>query len=191
MTADGPALPAVLEALLLVTDEPVPAEVLAGVAEQPVAEVERALHALAADYADEGRGFELRQAGAGWRLYTSPACAPYVERLVRDDRTARLTKAALETLAIIAYRQPVTRARIAAVRGVEVDGVVRTLLARGLVTEAAMSEPEDGSTAARYVTTPLLLERLGLRSLDELPSLAPLVPDPGDLDDLDEPRGPA
>ena len=111
MTEDAaPALEAVLEAILLVTDEPVPATVLAQVAERPMAEVEAALAALAADYAAAGRGFELGQVGGGWRMYTRPDCAAYVERFVLDGQQARLTQAALETLAVIAYRQPVTRA---------------------------------------------------------------------------------
>jgi segregation and condensation protein B len=175
---DLPPLPAALEAVLLVTDEPVPAVTLAQVVERPTGEVEDVLGQLAAEYADQGRGFELRQVAGGWRLYTRADCAPYVERFVLDGQQARLTQAALETLAVIAYRQPVTRQRVSAVRGVNVDGVVRTLLARGLVTEAGADE-ETGAT--RYRTTTYLLERLGLQSLDELPSLAPLLPE---LDDI-------
>ncbi|HUR15324.1 MAG TPA: SMC-Scp complex subunit ScpB [Mycobacteriales bacterium] len=173
-----PALPAVLEAILLVTDEPVPAVTLAQVVERPTGEVEAALGALAEDYATHGRGFELRQVAGGWRLYTRADCAPYVERFVLDGQQARLTQAALETLAVIAYRQPVTRQRVSAVRGVNVDGVVRTLLARGLITEAG-SDEDTGAT--RYRTTPFFLERLGLDTLEELPSLAPLLPE---LDDV-------
>lgn len=175
---DTPALPAVLEAILLVTDEPVPAMTLAQVVERPTGEVELALAALAQEYAASGRGFELRQVAGGWRLYTRPDCAPFVERFVMDGQQARLTQAALETLAVIAYRQPVTRQRVSAVRGVNVDGVVRTLLARGLITEAGADE-DTGAT--RYRTTGLFLERLGLDTLEELPSLAPLLPE---LDDV-------
>ena len=175
---DAPPLQAALEAVLLVTDEPVPAVTLAQVVERPTDEVEAVLRALAEDYAAAGRGFELRQIAGGWRLYTRADCAPYVERFVLDGQQARLTQAALETLAVIAYRQPVTRQRVSAVRGVNVDGVVRTLVARGLVTEAG---PDEDTGAVRYRTTPYLLERLGLQSLDELPSLAPLLPE---LDDL-------
>jgi len=182
----GPGLPAVLEALLLVTDEPVPATVLAQVAEVPVPGVEAALAALAADYDASGRGFALREVAGGWRLYTREDCAPYVERLVLDGQSARLTQAALETLAIVAYRQPVTRQRVSAVRGVNVDGVVRTLVARGLVVEAG-TDAETG--AVLYRTTRLLLEKLGLRSLDELPPLAPFLPDLADLGD--DPGGPS
>lgn len=178
LPADVPPLPAALEAVLLVTDEPVPAVTLAQVVERPTAEVEQVLGQLARDYDEAGRGFELRQVAGGWRLYTRAECAPYVERFVLDGQQARLTQAALETLAVIAYRQPVTRQRVSAVRGVNVDGVVRTLVARGLVTEAGVDE-ETGAT--RYRTTSYLLERLGIQSLDELPSLAPLLPE---LDDL-------
>lgn len=177
---DAPELSAVVEALLLVTDEPVTATTLAQVAERPVQEIEQVLHALAEDYAGAGRGFELRQVAGGWRLYTRADCAPYVERFVVDGQQARLTQAALETLAVIAYRQPVTRARVSAVRGVNVDGVVRTLLARGLIADAGQ-DPESAGTL--YRTTPLLLERLGISSLDELPALAPLLPDLSELDD--------
>ena len=178
-------LRAALEALLLVTDEPAPASVLADACEQPAEAVEEALVVLAQAYDDEGRGFELRRSERGWRLYTRAACSPVVERYLRDGQAARLTTAALETLAVIAYRQPVTRSRISAVRGVAVDGVVRTLLARGLVAEAG-SDPESG--AALYRTTPLLLEKLGLGSLDELPPLAPMLPD---LDEVVEEPGPS
>lgn len=176
--AEMPPLPAVLEAILLVTDEPVPAVTLAQVVERPTPEVEHALGELAAEYDAQGRGFTLRQVAGGWRLYTREDCAPFVERFILDGQQARLTQAALETLAVIAYRQPVTRQRVSAVRGVNVDGVVRTLLARGLITEAG-SDEDTGAT--RYRTTTYFLERLGLQSLEELPSLAPLLPE---LDDM-------
>jgi segregation and condensation protein B len=174
----APPLPAVLESILMVTDEPVPAMTLAQVVERPTGEVETALGALATGYTAQDRGFELRQVAGGWRLYTRADCAPFVERFVLDGQQARLTQAALETLAVIAYRQPVTRQRVSAVRGVNVDGVVRTLLARGLITEAGADE-DTGAT--RYRTTTFFLERLGLDSLEELPSLAPLLPE---LDDV-------
>ena len=185
LPADGPLppLPAALEAVLLVTDEPVPAMTLAQVTERPTEEVERTLRQLAEDYVAAGRGFELRNVAGGWRLYTRPDCAPYVERFVLDGQSARLTQAALETLAVIAYRQPVTRSRVSAVRGVNVDGVVRTLLARGLITESGQ---DDDTGGILYRTTPLLLERLGLQSLDDLPSLAPLLPD---LEDVETGQG--
>lgn len=180
MSEGQPELQAVLEAILLVTDEPVPATTLAQVAERPTAEVEQVLQELVEDYASSGRGFELRQVAGGWRLYTRPECAPYVERFVVDGQQARLTQAALETLSVIAYRQPVTRSRVSAVRGVNVDGVVRTLLARGLIAEAGQDADSAGTL---YRTTPLFLERLGLQSLSELPALAPLLPELSELDD--------
>ncbi len=139
------------------------------------------LQALAEDYSCAGRGFELRLVAGGWRMYTRPDCAAYVERFVLDGQQARLTQAALETLAVIAYRQPVTRARVSAVRGVNVDGVVRTLLARGLITEAGTDADTGG---VLYRTTPLLLERLGLTSLEELPPLAPLLPELNEIADV-------
>jgi segregation and condensation protein B len=176
--SDLPALAKVLEAILLVTDLPVPAMTLAQVVERPTGEVEAVLADLAAGYEEQGRGFELRQVAGGWRFYTHPECAPFVERFIVDGQQARLTQASLETLAVVAYRQPVTRQRVSAVRGVNVDGVVRTLVARGLITEAGADE-DTGAT--RYRTTSYFLERLGLQSLEELPSLAPLLPE---LDDV-------
>ncbi len=170
------ALAAALEAVLLVVDNPVPEVTLAQVVERPTEEVVRTLQDLADGYTRQGRGFELRRLADGWRFYTRPECAAYVERFVRDGQQARLTQAALETLAVVAYRQPVTRGRVAAVRGVNVDGVMRTLTARGLVEEAGS---EDGG-AMLYRTTTYFLERLGLSSLDELPPIAPLLPDVAD-----------
>lgn len=175
-------LRAQLEAVLLVADQPVPEATLAAVVQQPFDEVARTLAELAEEYAAQGRGFELRSVAGGWRLYTHPACAEVVERFVVDGQQARLTQAALETLAVVAYRQPVTRGRIAAVRGVNCDGVVRTLVARGLVEETG-SDPETG--AALYRTTGYFLERLGISTLDELPDLAPFLPDLATLDDDD------
>ena len=177
---DLPPLPTVLEAILLVTDVPVPAITLAQVVERPTGEVEEVLAELARGYDEQERGFELRQVAGGWRFYTRAECAPFVERFVLDGQQARLTQAALETLAVIAYRQPVTRQRVSAVRGVNVDGVVRTLVARGLITEAGTDE-DTGAT--RYRTTSYFMERLGLQSLEELPSLAPLLPELEDLAD--------
>lgn len=170
----------VLEALLLVTDEPVPATTFAQVAGRSTVDVEQSLTALAEDLLSQGRGFELRLVAGGWRLYTREDCAPYVERFLLDGQQARLTQAALETLAVIAYRQPVTRARVSAVRGVNVDGVVRTLQARGLIVDAGQDTDSAGTL---YRTTPLFLERLGLQSLDDLPALAPLLPELDELDD--------
>ena len=170
----GPTLAAILESILLVADQPVDEVLLAQVVERPRGVVAGALEGLAAGYAAQDRGFELRNVAGGWRLYTRPDCAPYVERFVLDGQQARLTQAALETLAVVAYRQPVSRGRIAAVRGVNVDGVIRTLISRGLVEETGQ-DPESG--ALLYRTTGYFLERLGLSSLDDLPPLADFLPD--------------
>jgi len=170
----GPSLEACLEAILLVVDEPVAEVVLAQVLERPRDEVARALRELAASYDDQRRGYDLRQVAGGWRFYTREECAPVVERFVRDGQEVRLTQAALETLAVVAYRQPVSRSRVSAVRGVNCDAVMRTLTLRGLVEEAG-TEHETG--AILYRTTGYFLERLGLAGLDELPELAPFLPD--------------
>lgn len=163
-----------LEAVLMVVDEPATAEHLAKILERPRQTITKALRALAEEYTAQGRGFELRFVAGGWRFYTRGEFAPAVERLVLEGQTARLTQAALETLAVVAYRQPVSRSRVSAVRGVNCDGVMRTLLQRGLVQEAG-AEPETG--AILYRTTNYFLERMGLRGLDELPELAPFLPE--------------
>ena len=177
-----PPLRAALEAVLLVVDEPVAEVMLAQVVERPTEEVTALLRELAESYDAEGRGFELRNVSGGWRLYTRASCAPYVERFVRDGQQARLTQASLETLAVVAYRQPVSRSRIAAIRGVNVDAVMRTLVSRGLVTEVGI-EHETG--AVLFGTTPYFLERLGIATLDELPPLSDYLPDPYSLDEED------
>ena len=177
-----PEVRTALEAVLLVVDEPVAEVVLAQVVERPTEEVGHLLRELAAEYDAQGRGFELRNVSGGWRLYTRESCAPYVERFVRDGQQARITQAALETLAVVAYRQPVSRSRIAGIRGVNVDAVVRTLVSRGLITEVG-TEHESG--AILYGTTPYFLERLGLDDLDELPPLSDYMPDPYTLDEDD------
>ena len=179
--AEDAALDAALEALLLVVDTPAPEEALAAVLAQSVARVTAALHRLAAGYTEQGRGIDLRRVGEGWRFYTRDEHAPFVERFLLDGQRSRLTRAALETLAVIAYRQPVTRSRVAAVRGVNVDGVIRTLLARGLIEEQG-TDPDTGGI--RYRTTELFLERLGLAGLDELPPIAPLLPEVDSIDDV-------
>jgi segregation and condensation protein B len=179
---DQPSVRAALEAVLLVVDEPVAEVVLAQVVERPTEEVAGVLRALAEEYAAAGRGFELRCVSGGWRLYTRAECAAYVERFVRDGQQARLTQAALETLAVVAYRQPVSRSRIAAIRGVNVDAVMRTLVARGMITEVG-SEPETG--AILFGTTALFLERLGLEGLADLPPLRDYMPDQFALDEDD------
>src|SRR6202522_3005920 len=174
-------LRAELEAILLVADEPVQVVVLAQVLERPRNEISDALRAMAAAYTDEARGFDLREVAGGWRFYTREDYAPIVERFVSDGQEVRLTQAALETLAVVAYRQPVSRARVSAVRGVNCDGVMRTLTLRGLVEEAG-TDPE--TTAILYRTTSYFLERLGLASLEDLPDLAPFLPE--DIEDLED-----
>jgi segregation and condensation protein B len=138
---------------------------------------------MAGELADRGSGIDLREAGGGWRMYTRARFAPYVEKLLLDGSRSKLTRAALETLAVVAYRQPVTRARVSAVRGVNVDAVMRTLLARGLITEAG-TDPDTGAVV--FATTEMFLERLGLSSLADLPDIAPLLPDIDVIDDLSE-----
>ena len=176
--AAGPGLRASLEAIMLVADEPVSELLIAQVLERPRDEVGSALRDLAGSYAAEQRGFDLREVAGGWRFYTREECAPVVERFVSDGQEVRLTQASLETLAVVAYRQPVSRARVSAVRGVNCDGVMRTLVLRGLVAEAG-ADHETG--AVLFGTTGYFLERLGLASLDELPELAGFLPD--DVDD--------
>ena len=168
----------------MVVDEPVAPVVLAQVLERPTSEVLATLRELAEEYDAQARGFELREVARGWRFYTRASCAPIVERFVVGGQQARLTQAALETVAIVAYRQPVSRARVSAVRGVNVDGVMRTLLARGLVEEVGT---DPGTGAVLYGTSTYFLERLGITGLDQLPDLAPLLPD---LDDDGEPLDP-
>lgn len=177
----APDLASALEALLLVAAEPMSATVLAAVTRTPVPEVEAALSDLAADYDHAGRGFELREVAGGWRYFTRDTCSAVVERFVKDGQQARLTQAALETLAVVAYKQPVTRARISAIRGVNVDGVVRTLLTRGLIEEAGT---EESSQAILYRTTSYFLERMGIASLEDLPPIGPLLPDAADAVDF-------
>jgi segregation and condensation protein B len=170
-----------LEALLFVMDDPVDEDTLAGALRCTVEQVRDGLADLAAGYDERRSGLTLRQVGEGWRLYTREEHAPVVERYLVDGQRSRLTQAALETLAVIAYRQPVTRARVSGIRGVGVDGVMRTLLSRGLVHEVG-TDPDSGG--GLYATTPLFLERLGLRSLADLPELAPLLPETSTM--LDE-----
>ncbi|MBM7773018.1 segregation and condensation protein B [Actinokineospora baliensis] len=172
---------AALEALLLVVDSPAEEELLATATEQPVRRVREALRRIAGRYTEAGSGIDLRRVGEGWRLFTRDRFAPVVEKLLLDGQRAKLTRAALETLAVIAYRQPVTRSRVAAVRGVNVDGVIRTLVVRGLIEETG-TDPETGGIL--YRTTELFLERLGLSSLEDLPPIAPLLPEVDAIDDV-------
>lgn len=176
---DDAELRGALEAILLVVDEPVAETTLADVLAQPPERVREMLRTISTGYTAGGHGFELRRAAGGWRLYTRPEYAGYVERFVLDGQTVRLTQAALETLAVVSYKQPVTRSRISAIRGVNCDGVIRTLISRGLIEECG-AEPDSG--AHLYRTTTLFLEKLGLDSITDLPPLAPFLPD--DVEDL-------
>lgn len=169
-----------LEAILMVVEEPVSTGILAQITEVSIEEIEANLNRMRQEYQERGHGFELRNVAGGWRFYSSSSQAAYVERFVVDGQPAHLSQAALETLAVIAYRQPVSRARISAIRGVNVEAVMKTLVTRGLVEESGV-EYETGSTL--YSTTNYFLQRLGLNSVSELPALAPFLPD---LEALDE-----
>ncbi|MQW75338.1 SMC-Scp complex subunit ScpB [Nocardioides sp. dk4132] len=183
--SEAPEVPAAalrpsLEAVLMVADQPLDAPTLATAVGHPVEDVVAALQLLAEEYAEQGRGFELRHVAGGWRYYTRPEHAAVVERFVLEGQQARLTQAALETLAVVAYQQPVSRARVSAIRGVSVDGVMRTLITRGLVEEAG----QDRETGANlYCTTGYFLERIGVTALEDLPEIAPYLPD---MDDMEE-----
>lgn len=173
----------VTESILLLADEPVPARLIGEVLERPRAEIEGLLAALAASYAAEDRGFVLREVAGGWRLYTDPAAAPWLERFVTTHSHTRLTGAALEVLAIIAYRQPVSRVQISEIRGVESDGVVRTLLLRGLITESGRDH--GPGSPVLFTVSDDFLERMGLRSVEELPPLAGFMPDSEAMEDME------
>jgi segregation and condensation protein B len=168
-----------IEAILMVVDEPVSELTLATVLEVPQEEISHALAELTESYGE--RGFALKSVAGGWRFYSHPDSAAVVEKFVLDGQQSRLTQAALETLAVIAYRQPVSRARVSAIRGVNVEAVMKTLVTRGLVEEYGL-EPETG--AILYKTTNYFLERLGLNSLEDLPALAPYLPDLEHLDEI-------
>src|SRR6188472_27147 len=162
-----------LEALFFVSDEPLTASVLAQALDLDRRSVESLCDRLQRELEDRGSGLVLRSIAGGWRLYTHPDTAPVVEQFVLSSRQARMTKAALETLAIVAYKQPVTRHQVSAIRGVNADGVLRALVDRGLIEEAGRDE--GPGRPLLYATTPMFLERLGLASLAALPSLAPLL----------------
>ena len=167
-----------IEAILMVVDEPVTEITLASVLQVPVDQIVAALEALVPTYDD--RGFTLKAINGGWRFYSHPECSDVVEKFVLDGQQNRLTQAALETLAVIAYRQPISRARVSAIRGVNVEAVMKTLVTRGLVEEYGL---ENETGAILYKTTSYFLERLGLNALTDLPPLAPHLPD---IDGLDE-----
>jgi segregation and condensation protein B len=166
-----------LESILLLADEPMSSTALAQSVEGSRTEVDETLAQLAEEYVARGSGILLRQVAGGWRLFTNPEVAPYVEQYVLSSRHTRLTRAALETLAIVAYKQPVTRHQIASIRGANSDGVLRTLVERGLVVE--VGRDEGPGHASLFGTTSEFLERLGLASLSDLPSLAPLLAEAG------------
>jgi segregation and condensation protein B len=163
-----------IEAVVLVAQDPVAPELLAQLLERSVTDIERWCHELAAGYEAERCGFELVRVAGGYRYQTHPDLTPYVERFLLNDQRARLSGAALETLAIVAYKQPISRAQIASIRGVDPDGVLRTLQGRGYI-DAVGRDPGPGQ-AVLYGTTPAFLERLGLDSVDDLPSIAEFIP---------------
>jgi segregation and condensation protein B len=163
-----------IEAVVLVAHDPVPPELLAQLLECPVADVERRCDELAAGYAADGRGFELVRVAGGYRFQTHPDLAPYVERFVLHDQRVRLSGAALETLAIVAYKQPISRAQVAAIRGVDPDGVLRTLQSRGYID--VVGRDHGPGQALLFGTTPAFLEKLGLDSIDDLPPIAEFIP---------------
>jgi len=168
-----------IEALLLMATEPMPTAELAEAVQAPVEAVETALAGLVEFYDTTGRGFELRRVGSGWRYYTREEHADLIGRWLTEGQRGTLSQAALETLAVVAYLQPISRGRVSAVRGVNVDGVMRTLATRDLIEETG----RDGETGARlFATTSYFLERMGLTSLDELPPLAPHLPDASALE---------
>ncbi|MDT4939547.1 MAG: segregation and condensation protein [Pseudonocardiales bacterium] len=180
--ADAADLVAAVEAVLFVVEAPVSVTGIAVALQQPEPSVAAAIETLRNSYDERRAGIELRDVAGGVRIYTRASVAAQVEIFLQDGQRSRLTQAALETLAVVAYRQPVTRSRVSAIRGVNVDGVVRTLTTRGLVVEAG-ADPDTGGGLLR--TTDLFLEKMGLASLAELPSLAPLLPDLDGLDGVD------
>lgn len=178
----------IVESILLLAEEPVPAHVIGQVLETPTAEVELLLEDLAAEFAEQDRGFVLRASASGWRLYTDPECGPWLERFVKGHRRARLSAPALEVLAIVAYRQPISRTQIAEIRGVDSDGVVKTLTERGLI-EPSGRDRGPGSPVL-FTVTERCLEQLGLRSLDELPSLTTFMPDAEAVEEMESKLSP-
>jgi segregation and condensation protein B len=173
----------VVEAILMLADEPVPASLIGEVLERPTASIKETLTALATAFEAEERGFVLRETQGGWRLYTDPECDPWLERFVTSHTNTRLTGAALEVLAIVAYRQPISRAQIGEIRGVDSDGVVKTLEQRGLLIEAGR-DPGPG-TPVLFTVSPEFLERMGLKDTNELPPLAEFMPDAEAVEDME------
>jgi segregation and condensation protein B len=181
---DRADLEAAIEALVLVAEQPLPTHVLARLLELAPTTVDDICHELAGRYEAEGRGFQLVEVAGGWRYQSHPDQAVYIERLVLDEQPSRLSAAALETLAIVAYKQPISRAQVAAIRGVNVDGVMRTLQQRGYIAEVGR-DPGPGQ-AVLFGTTPLFLEKLGLNQLSDLPPLADFVPDAATVEQLEQ-----
>lgn len=173
----------IVEAILFLAEDVVPAQRIGEVLERPRGEIEALLRALAGEYEHEDRGFVLRELAGGWRLYTAPECAPWLERFVRTGSRGRLTGAALEVLAIVAYRGPLSRAQIAEIRGVDSDGVVRTLLQRGFIEEKGRDR--GPGTPIQLAVTAEFLERLGLRSLEDLPPLREFMPDSEAVEEME------
>jgi segregation and condensation protein B len=173
----------IIESILFLADEPVAAGLIGEVLEKPRAEVERLLGELARAYEAQDRGFVLREVAGGWRLYTSPDAAPWLERFVTSNTRARLTGAALEVLAIVAYRQPIARSQIAEIRGVDSDGVVKTLVQRGLLEEHGRAG--GPGSPVLFSVSDEFLERMGLASLDDLPPLAGFMPDAEAVEDME------
>ena len=176
---------ALIEAMLFVAEEPIPASEMAEVLEQPLALVEDELGAYGRSLQEDERGLVLRELGGGWRLFTHPDAHPYLERFAATERATRLSKAALETLAVVAYKQPVSRGQVSELRGVDSERALRTLERRGLIAEVGTAA--GPGQAFLYGTTPLFLEKLGLRALDELPPLADHVPPADVVDALERP----
>lgn len=178
----------VIEALLLVAEEPLPPVVFGEVLEKSRVEIEASLGQLQSEYEREGRGFVLREVAGGWRLYTNPDCAPWLERFALRHARARLSGAALEVLAIVAYRGPIARAQITELRGVDSDGVVKTLVARGLIQDVAADTPGGPSL---FSVTSAFLEGLGLRSLEDLPPLVDFMPDAEAVEEMEAKLSPS
>jgi segregation and condensation protein B len=182
----APSLKSAMEALILLQDDGITAMEIAQHTATSTDEIEMLLNELKNEYLTDLRGFELREINGRWRFYSAANCSELIERYVKDGQNARLTQASLESLSVIAYRQPTTRARVAAIRGVNVDGVIRTLIARGLVRE---SGTEDGSGATLLHTTDLFIEKLGIDSLDDLPSIEQFLPDMASIEALTDLAG--
>ncbi|CAB4563450.1 MAG: SMC-Scp complex subunit ScpB [Actinobacteria bacterium] len=165
-----------IEAIVMVAVEPVPTDLLAQLLEMPITVIESLCAELARTYDEAGHGFQLVKVAGGYRFQSHPDLSPYVERFLLDGQRARMSAAALETLAIVAYKQPISRAQVASIRGVDPDGVLRTLQARGYITEVARDS--GPGNAILFGTTPAFLEKLGLASIADLPPIAEFVPGP-------------